>query len=770
MLYSLFQRRFSNKIKQLQPNGYLCPYNCYFPMQQNGSEHISFLRLRYGMLLRTYRQYREIKDPVSLKKAFSLMLNSLQDKKDITGNYAADSAMKIALIALTEIGLGSTSIKGIFVHRVCRENAIPLQDIQKQWGNQVAGIVNGLNSIQRLDNQELAPQVENFRNLLLNLAGDVRVILIRLAERLYLMRNMKTLPQDRQIILAAEASYLYAPLAHRMGLYLIKSEMEDLSLKYTNRDTYDTIARKLAETMRNRRQFIHDFIRPLEESLNKQGFDFEIQGRPKSIFSIWNKMQNKNAEFEDIYDLFAIRIILNSEHRNEKADCWQVYSTVTDIYQPNPLRLRDWISVPKTNGYESLHTTVIGPGGRWVEVQIRTRRMNEIAEKGLAAHWKYKGAEGEKGLDDWLTKVREVLEAPESDATEFLDDFKLSLYSKEIFVFTPKGDLRKFPAGATVLDFAYDVHSQLGSTCIGARVNGKNVPIRHVLQNGDRVEVLSSKNQSPKIDWLSFVVTSRAKGKIKFKLNEEKVKIAENGKEILQRRLKNWKIPFSDENIRKLLKQYKLKNAQDLYYLISTDKIDLAGVKGCLTEPEYSDDHEEKSASEAERIPVQDYGKALKTDDYLVIDDKVSNVEYKLARCCNPIFGDEIFGFVTVGEGIKIHRLNCPNAVQLIGRYGYRIVKARWTRSGRETLFPVEISLEGDHDPSILNTISDVLAKDLKINLQSITMDTANGMFTGRLKITVKDTQHLDSLMSRLSSIHGVYHVARLQSYNAKES
>jgi len=739
-------------------------------MQQKGTGHISFLRHRYGILLRTYRKYREIKDPVSLKKAFTLMLNSLQDKKDITGSYAADSAMKIALIALTEIGLGATSIKGIFVHRVVRENAVAMQDIQKEWGNQVAGIVNGLNSIQRLDNQELSPQAENFRNLLLNLAGDVRVILIRLAERLYLMRNMKALAQDRQIILAAEASYLYAPLAHRLGLYLIKSEMEDLSLKYTNRDTYDTIARKLAETMRNRRQFINNFIRPVDEALKKQGFDFEIQGRPKSIYSIWNKMQKKNADFEDIYDLFAIRIILNSEHKNEKADCWQVYSTVTDIYQPNPLRLRDWISVPKTNGYESLHTTVIGPGGRWVEVQIRTRRMNEIAEKGLAAHWKYKGSEGEKGLDDWLGKVREVLEAPEPDDREFLDDFKLSLYSKEIFVFPPKGDLRKFPAGATILDFAYDVHTQLGSTCIGARVNGRNVSIRHVLQNGDRVEVLTSKNQSPKIDWLGFVVTSRAKSKIKFKLNEERVRIAENGKEILQRRLKNWKIPFSDENIRKLLKEYKLKNAQDLYYLISTDKIDLADIKECLTAEEIVDSQEDMPVIEAEKTPVQDYSKVQRTDDYLIIDDKVANVDYKLARCCSPIFGDEVFGFVTVGEGIKIHRLNCPNAVQLIGRYGYRVVKARWTHSGRETLFPVEISLEGDHDPSIWNTISNVLTKDLKINLQSITMDTANGMFTGRLKITVKDTQHLESLMARLSSIRGVYRVTRLQSYNAKES
>ncbi len=738
-------------------------------MHASGNDYILVLRNRYGMLLRAIRKYREIKDPALLKKAFTLMLESLQDKKDITGSYIADSVMKIAVIALAEIGLGVTSITGVFLQHAFQEKAVSLRDIEKGWGNQVAGIVKGLNSIQRLGDQELSPQAENFRNLLLNLAGDVRVILIRIAERLYLMRNMKILPQDKQIVLAAEASFLYAPLAHRLGLYLIKSEMEDLSLKYTNRETYDLIARKLAETMRIRRQFIRDFIKPIEESLTKQQFDFEIYGRPKSIYSIWNKMQKKNTDFEDIYDLFAIRIILNSEHKNEKANCWQVYSTVTDIYQPNPLRLRDWISVPKTNGYESLHTTVVGPGGRWVEVQIRTRRMNEIAEKGLAAHWKYKGTEGEKGLDNWLSKVREVLEAPEPDAKEFLDDFKLSLYAKEIFVFTPKGDLRKFPAGATVLDFAYDIHTQLGSTCIGARVNGKNVPIRHVLQNGDRVEILSSKSQSPKIDWLGFVVTSKAKSKIRFKLNEERVKIAENGKEILQRRLKNWKIPFSDENVRKLMKQYKLKIAQDLYYLISTDKIDLAGVKECLTEPEIVEKQEEKQVMETEKVPVQELGRSLKSDDYLIIDDKVANVEYKLARCCNPIFGDEVFGFVTVGEGIKIHRLSCPNAAQLVSRYGYRVVKARWKTSGKETLFPVEISMEGDHDPTILNNISNVLSKDLKINLQSITMDTANGMFTGRLKITVRDTQHLDSLMARLSSIRGVYQVTRLQRYNAKE-
>ena len=739
-------------------------------MPSTGNEYVASLRQRYGVLLRTIRKYREIQNPVLLKKAFMLMLESLGDKKDLTGSYVAESAMKIGAIALGEIGLGVTSITGIFLQHAFQAKAVSMEDIEKQWDNQVAGIVRGLNSIQRLGEQEISPQAENFRNLLLNLAGDVRVILIRLAERLFLMRNMKILPQDRQIVLAAEASYLYAPLAHRLGLYLIKSEMEDLSLKYTNRETYDMIAQKLAETMRNRRQFIHDFIRPIEESLKKQHFDFEIRGRPKSIFSIWNKMQKKNTDFEDIYDLFAIRIILNSENKNEKADCWQVYSTVTDIYQPNPLRLRDWISVPKTNGYESLHTTVVAPGGRWVEVQIRTRRMNEIAEKGLAAHWKYKGVEGEKGLDDWLSKVREVLEAPEPDAREFLDDFKLSLYSKEIFVFTPKGDLRKFPAGATVLDFAYDIHTQLGSTCTGARVNGKNVPIRHVLQNGDRVEILTSKNQSPKIDWLGFVVTSKAKTKIRFKLNEERVKIAENGKEILQRRLKNWKIPFSDDKVRTLMKHYKLRNAQDLYYLISTDKIDLTELKEFLTKPDQEEFQEEKPAIEAEMVPLQEFEKSLKADDYLIIDDKVANIEYKLAKCCNPIFGDEIFGFVTVGEGIKIHRLNCPNAAQLISRYGYRVVKARWKATGKETLFPVEIAMEGDHDPTILNNISNILSKDLKINLQSIAMDNANGMFTSRLKITVKDTRHLDALISRLSAIQGVYHVTRLQSINTKDS
>jgi len=576
---------------------------------------------------------------------------------------------------------------------------------------------------------------------------------------------MKALPEEEQIRLASEASFLYAPLAHRLGFYIIKSEMEDLALKFTDHKTYYSIARQLAQTMHDRKQFIESFIQPVSEALRKQGFDFEIQGRPKSIHSIWNKMVNKGAAFEDIYDLFAIRIILNSELRNEKADCWQVYSSVTDLYQPNPLRLRDWISVPKTNGYEALHTTVVGPDGRWVEVQIRTKRMNEIAEKGFAAHWKYKGLESEQGLEEWLKRIREVLETPEPDAGEFLDDFKLSLYSKEIFVFTPKGDLKKFPAGATVLDFAYDIHSDVGSTCTGARVNGRNVPIRHQLQNGDRVEILTSKNQTPKMDWLSFVVTSKAKTKIRFKLNEARSKLAGQGKETLIRRLKNWKIPFSDETVRKLLKAYKLKIAQDLYYRIAAEEIDLAQVKELLQETPVT---EEKPVPEPEPVIAPPPETSLRADDYLVIDDRLGNVNFKLAKCCNPIIGDEIFGFVTVGEGIKVHRLNCPNAAQLISKYGYRVVRARWSDGGKNAMFTVNIAIEGEDDPNMLNNISNVLSKDLKITLSSISLNSDHGMFRGRLKLSIRDTSHLETLISKLTAIRGVYRVNRLERMRKK--
>ena len=695
-------------------------------------------------------------------KAFIRFVEKRSGKTTVYNKDYILSVLSIARIAVAEIGLGRTSVISLFLYRSFDNGGISLKEIKKEYDDSVAVIVEGLSKVNQIGEKTTSSQAENFRRLLLNLAGDVRVILIRLAEQTEVMREMKHFTPEDQIRLASEAAFLYAPLAHRLGLYLIKSEMEDLSLKYTDRKTYNFIAKKLDETMRARKSFIREFITPINETLKKQKFDFEIKGRPKSIYSIWNKMKKKEVVFEDIYDLFAIRIILKSEPNHEKADCWQVYSAVTDIYQPNPLRLRDWISVPKTNGYESLHTTVIAPGGRWVEVQIRTERMNEIAEKGVAAHWKYKDAEGEQGLDEWLGIVREILETPEPDAGNFIDDFKLSLYSKEIFVFTPKGDLRKFPEGATILDFAYDIHSDLGATCIGARVNGKNVPIRYKMQNGDKIEILSSKTQVPNLDWLNYAVTSKAQKKIRQKLDEEQTREAENGKEIIKRRFRNWKIDYNDNVIRTLLKHYNLPNAQEFYCLISNDKLDLIEVKEFLKSEKISTEQEILSAKELD-VTAKNQTTDESFEDFLIIDEKVANVDYKLAKCCSPIMGDNIFGFVTVSEGIKIHRTNCPNAAQLIGKYGYRIVQARWTRKDKGSIFPVNIYLTGEENTGILKSISETIAKDLKVNIRSISMDTEEGMIKGKLCLLVRDLNHLDHLIGKLSQIKGIYSVSRIE-------
>ncbi len=717
---------------------------------------------RYRQLKKSLEENRQQTDDKKLDKAFNLMFAAAGNATDAAGQSIVQSALETAEIAVREIGLGNTSLKSIFLHRTSLYHPVKAEDINKEYDSSVALIFSGLEKISYFGSGSHPSDAENLRRLLLNLAKDVRVILICIAQQLQLMRKMDKMSHELQIRMASDASYLYSPLAHRLGLYMIKSEMDDLCLKYTERKTYDLIARKLDEKMRERKKFIDEFIKPVEEVLKANRFSFEIKGRPKSIYSIWNKMKKKEMEFEDIYDLFAIRIILNSDLKNEKSDCWKVYSLVTDIYQPNPLRLRDWISVPKTNGYESLHTTVVGPGGRWVEVQIRTARMNEIAEKGFAAHWKYKGFEGEKGLDEWLNKVREILEAPQADAIEFIDDFKLSLYSKEIFVFTPKGELRKFPAGSTVLDFAYDIHSDVGSSCTGAKVNGKNVPIRHVLQNGDRIEIQTSKNQTPKLDWLNFVVTSKAKAKIRQKLSEEKFKEAENGKEILKRRLKNWKIPYTDDLIRILLKKYKLRNAQDLYYLISTEKIDPGDIKDIIAE---AGQQQEESPAMSDDKPVEKERTFRTGEDFLLIDEKVSNIDYKLSKCCSPIFGDDIFGFITVSDGIKIHRTNCPNAAQLLSKYGYRVVKARWNKSDGKTSFPAEIKISGEDIPGLLNNISDVISREFKIALRSISLETENGVFQGKLKLMVLDIKHLDYLIARLSKIKGIYSVKRQESF-----
>ncbi|MGD2033889.1 MAG: RelA/SpoT family protein, partial [Bacteroidales bacterium] len=688
----------------------------------------------YGKVLEALRESGDESMKDALDSAFSFLYKQRKEQKTFYKKDVIFSILDASLIAVKEIGLGYTSIISLFVYHTFLEGNRDENTIKREFGESVAIITSGLAKVSHINKDTSSSQAENFRKLLLNLAKDVRVILIRLAEQTELMRQMKNMTEQQQIQVASEASYLYAPLAHRLGLYLIKSEMEDLALKYTDRSTYDMIARKLAATMKSRKDFIDKFIQPIKAKLDKQGFAYDIKGRPKSIFSIWTKMKRKGVEFEDIYDLFAIRIILKSELQDEKADCWQAYSAVTDIYQPNPLRLRDWISVPKTNGYESLHTTVIGPMGRWVEVQIRSERMNEIAEKGVAAHWKYKGLEGEQGLEEWLRKIREILETPEPDAGNFIDDFKLSLYTKEIFVFTPKGDLRKFPEGASVLDFAYDIHTDVGGMCTGAKVNGKTVPIRYKLQNGDKVEILTAKNQSAKLDWLNFVVTSKAQKKIRQQLNEEKFKEAENGKEIIKRRFKNWKIDYSDDAIRKLLKHYKLSNAQDFYCDISLNKIDLAEVKEIVAGASGLPDTPEPEASVLEELETtkKPAGKETPPEDYLIIDEKVANVDYKLAKCCTPIMGDHVFGFVTINEGIKIHRTSCPNAAQLIGKYGYRVVKAKWTRKGPESIFPVNIIVTGEDYSRILKSVSEVLAKDLKVNVRSIAVDEEDGMFVGK--------------------------------------
>jgi guanosine-3',5'-bis(diphosphate) 3'-pyrophosphohydrolase len=718
---------------------------------------------KYEQLLKEIGNLKDSIDKEIIDKAFNLLISELAGQKDNYKKYAVSNTLETALIVVKEIGLGAVSVISIFLNKALQQGRLAYSDIEKEFGNVIATITRGLEKIDYIDTSTESSQAENFRKLLLNLAKDVRVILIKLAEQLQVMRKMKDLDLESQIKIASESSYLYAPLAHRLGLYLIKSEMEDLSLKYTDRKTYNLIARKLSENMKARRQFISDFIKPIKLELEKQGFKFDIKGRPKSIYSIRNKMNTKKVEFEDIYDLFAIRIIIDSESKREKSDCWRVYSIVTDIYQPNPLRLRDWISVPKTNGYEALHTTVVGQEGRWVEIQIRTNRMNEIAEKGFAAHWKYKNLESEQGLEEWLGKIREILEAPEPDAVEFIDDFKLSLYSKEIFVFTPKGELKKYPAGATVLDFAYDIHSDIGAACTGAKVNGKTVPIRYKLNNGEKVEIITSKNQSPKLDWLNFVVTSKAKSKIRQKLNEEKFRAAESGKEILKRRFKNWKIPFTDDNVRNLLRKFGLKNSQDLYYQIFTENIELAEIKEYLT-------GEEKQGKEIPALhedEKQDNKTAVDTDrDYLIIDEKLGNIDYKLAKCCNPIPGDDIFGFVTIGEGIKIHRINCPNAAQMLTKFNYRIVKAKWTKGADDLLFTVEIKISGENEPGILDGISKVLSKDLKVSLRSISMDNEDGMFEGKLVITVRDLQHLEQLITRLSEVKGVINVSRNEGLN----
>jgi GTP diphosphokinase / guanosine-3',5'-bis(diphosphate) 3'-diphosphatase len=716
----------------------------------------------YKALLTAAKNTVTPEERIVIRKAMDLAVKACADKVILTGEPEILHALSVARIIAGEMGLGLTSIVTALLHDSYNNLGLTQKELEKEFGIKAVEILNGFARITGINSMQSAYQAENFRKLLLSLADDVRVILIKLVERLEYMRNLDNAPEKERIPLASETYFLYAPLAHRLGFYNIKSEMEDLAVKYMEPDQYVLIDNRLKQTTASRNKLIRDFSIPLKEKLEKLGFRFTIKSRTKSIHSIMRKMKKQGVEFEEVYDLFAVRIIIDSEGENEKSDCWRAYSVVTDLYQPNPSRMRDWISIPKSNGYESLHTTVVGPRGKWVEVQIRSVRMDEIAEKGLAAHFKYKGIKGEGGLDSWLSKMREILESSEKEDSAFIDQVRSGLYTDEVFVFTPNGDLRQLPAGATVLDFAFDIHTAVGSSCVGGKVNGKNVTIKHVLQNGDHVSILRSKSQKPKQDWLSFVVTNKAKTKIKQVLNEEKAKAAAEGKEILMRRLKNWKINFGDAVVVKLLNIYNLKTAQDLYYLIATEKLELLQIKEALLEDETE---KPKETIVPEILAEKDTREQIdsQVSDYLIIEDRVEGLDYRLSKCCNPVFGDSIFGFVTISEGIKIHRTNCPNAHNMMARYPYRVIAARWSKAKTSASFIASIKIHGIEDIGMVNKIADVITNQ-KAVVRSFNYNMNDGMFEGILNIMVPNSDVLYGIMRKIQGIKGILKTSRYDS------
>lgn len=723
----------------------------------------SALLSRYRKLIRYARENGSEKDVSDLRMALKWLEDShLENPLQQWSSPVIHNALDIALIVSLEMGLGTLSVIASLLYQDVQGNRISLKRIELEYGEKIAEITGGLARITEIKSDKVPNQAENVRNLILTMARDVRVILIKIAERLFAMRRLDNLPEEQKIVVVSDSKYIYSPIAHRLGLYNIMLEFEDIALRFLDPASYLHIEKKLKATRTKRNRFIQEFITPVEEILRKNRIAAEIKGRPKAISSIWRKMKSQNVEFDEVYDIFAIRIIIETKPAKEKADCWRVYSLITDLYKPNPERLRDWISVPKSTGYESLHTTVVVPGGTWVEVQIRSRRMDDIAERGFAAHWKYKGIKDEAGIDSWLSRVRDLLDNPEGEGHNVLDDLRLSLENKEIFVFTPQGDLKKFPNGATVLDFAFDIHSAIGSSCVGARINGKNRPIRYALKNGDKVEIIRSKHKKANEDWLNYVVTSKAKSKIRQALKEARLKEAENGKEMLKRRFKNWKIDYTDPNIRKLLAHYKYNDALDLYFDIATEKLDLLEIKEVILAQEnrpVAGSTVENPSAETEKTLETALGQS---EDYLVIDEKLSGLDYRLANCCNPIFGDRIFGFVTVTSGISIHRMNCPNAQELLSRYGYRVVNAKWTKSEKDHHFLATLRITGIDDIGIVNTISEVVSRDLKVNMRSFQMETSEGLFEGIIKVFVRDTDHLEMLKRRLHKLRGVNSVRRI--------
>lgn len=719
---------------------------------QQEEERVQIL-YRYKNLLKSCKNIISRDDIKLVRKAFDLSLLDHDGERRTNGEPAIYRTLGIAEIVVTELGLGRTSVICTMLYDIVQKNDISVSEVKSMFGPKVAQIIEGLVKVTEIYEQNPTLHTENFRKLLLSFADDVRVVLIILADRLFQLRHAGNKSSDVQVSLAKEINFLYIPLAHRLGMYQVKSSMEDLSLRYLEPEIYFELEKKLKDTEEEREIYIKNFVAPISLELDELGIEYSIKARTKSIASILHKMKKQQVEFEEVYDIFAIRIIIEAAEKREKSECWQVYSAVSDLYRPNPKRMRDWITIPKSNGYESLHTTVMGLQNRWVEVQIRSERMNMIAENGFAAHWRYKGDKGDGGLDNWLQDIREVLENREDSSVDLIDDFKADLYSKEIYVFTPKGDLKQLKAGSTLLDFAYSIHSDLGDKCIGGTVNQHNVSIRQVLKNGDQVAITTSNNQKPKSDWLNFVVTTKAKNKIRQTINDERVKESDIGRETLMRRMKNWKIEFCDENIRKLLNHYKYKLASELYYNIAIETHDLSEIKDIITEQK-----EEKIvvAPKIEAPKVQVRG----GEDVLIVDENIANVDYTLSKCCNPIFGDDIFGFISIGKGIRIHRVSCPNANEMLTRYPYRVVKSNWSAKGSAS-YQAVLHITGEDELGIVNNISEVITKDLRVKMRSIQVETNAGAFEGRLTVVISNIDHLNNLIAKLKLIKGVRKISR---------
>jgi GTP diphosphokinase / guanosine-3',5'-bis(diphosphate) 3'-diphosphatase len=722
-------------------------------------ERLEILKAFKGLLRATKNRTRE--NTKMIRKAFDVAVEAHKDMRRKSGEPYIYHPIEVAKICAEEMGLGATSVVCALLHDTVEDTHITLQDVEDLFGEKVRRIIDGLTKIPEVFDENASIQAENFRKMILTISDDIRVVLIKLADRLHNMRTLGSMRIDKQLKIASETKFLYAPLAHRFGLYSIKSELEDLAFMFTDETIYKEIEGKLKSTKDVRNRFIRRFVQPIKEALFHEGYIFEIKVRTKSIYSIWRKMQSKDIPFEEVYDLFAIRIIVDTPIELEKPDCWRIYSIVTDYYQPSPDRLRDWISTPRANGYESLHTTVMSPQGKWVEVQIRSKRMDEIAEKGLAAHYKYKEDKSEDSkFDRWVAEVRDLIENPDLSAMDFVNEFKMNLFSDEIYVFTPKGQLRVLPTGATVLDFAYDIHTDIGTTCIGAKVNTRLVPLSYQLQNGDQVDIITSEKQKPTDEWLQFVTSARAKQKIKNSLNEERKSIALDGKDILERKLKQYNIKSTHENLVFIQTFYETSTIHDLYFRIAKQKVDLSklrefeNVNGILKIPN-TDSEKPKVKKEMEVYPKID-----KSKDTLIIGEDFKNIEYKLAKCCNPIPGDFVFGFITINEGIKIHRNNCPNAEHMMSKMNYRCVNAKW--KGEELVsYLASLRIIGIDNVGIVNKITEIISNQHNVNMKSIFFKANDGIFEGKIKVLVYDKEHLEQLTNKFELIEGVKRVER---------